>query len=317
MSGIGAAPGDVVVLVGTSKGLFALTPGPTRDSWSMAGPWFPGEEIYAAVARHPGRSQPAAGRGHQLALGAVGVPVRRPRRLVGRARSARTLAFPDDTGAAVARVWQLQPAADGAARRGLRRGRAGGAVPLRRRGRVVRLDEGLWNHPHRPQWQPGRRRAVPAHGAARPRRAGAAGRRGLGGRLLPHPRRTHVGGGQRRHRGPVPAPTRRPSSASACTRSTATPSQPDTLFLQHHWGVYRSDDFGGTWDEVGADSLPSTFGFPIVADPNRPGHGLRAAAHVRHVPVHPRRAAPGLPHHRRRRVVGRRWPTGCPRRTPT
>jgi hypothetical protein len=43
------------------------------------------------------------------------------------------------------------------------------------------------------------------------------------------------------------------------------------LFLQHHWGVYRSDDFGGQWTEIGKDSLPSTFGFPVVVDPNRPG----------------------------------------------
>ncbi len=49
------------------------------------------------------------------------------------------------------------------------------------------------------------------------------------------------------------------------------PSEPDTLFLQHHWGVYRSDDFGGRWDEIGAEDLPSTFGFPVVVDPNRPG----------------------------------------------
>jgi photosystem II stability/assembly factor-like uncharacterized protein len=35
--------------------------------------------------------------------------------------------------------------------------------------------------------------------------------------------------------------------------------------------VYRSDDFGGQWREIGADDLPSTFGFPIVADPNNPG----------------------------------------------
>src|SRR5205807_2233215 len=47
-------------------------------------------------------------------------------------------------------------------------------------------------------------------------------------------------------------------------------SEPDTLFLQHHWGVYRSDDFGGDWREIG-DGLPSTFGFPIVVHPGRPG----------------------------------------------
>src|SRR3954451_22263763 len=44
-----ASAGDVVVLVGTSKGLFALTSGPDRETWSLAGPAFIGEEIYAAA----------------------------------------------------------------------------------------------------------------------------------------------------------------------------------------------------------------------------------------------------------------------------
>ena len=33
---IEAVPGDVVVLVGTTKGLFALTAGPDRDGWQRA-----------------------------------------------------------------------------------------------------------------------------------------------------------------------------------------------------------------------------------------------------------------------------------------
>ena len=47
--GIDASAGDVVVLVGTTKGLFALASRPDRESWSLAGPWFRGEEIYAAA----------------------------------------------------------------------------------------------------------------------------------------------------------------------------------------------------------------------------------------------------------------------------
>ena len=47
------------------------------------------------------------------------------------------------------------------------------------------------------------------------------------------------------------------------------PSRPERLFLQHHFGVYRSDDFGGSWHDIGS-SLPSDFGFPIVVHPTRP-----------------------------------------------
>jgi photosystem II stability/assembly factor-like uncharacterized protein len=41
--------------------------------------------------------------------------------------------------------------------------------------------------------------------------------------------------------------------------------------MQFHDGVYRSDDAGKSWVDVGADSgLPSDFGFPVVVDPADP-----------------------------------------------
>src|SRR6188472_322930 len=46
---IDAGPGDVVVLVGTTKGLFVLSAGPDRTHWQRTGPWFPGEEVSSAV----------------------------------------------------------------------------------------------------------------------------------------------------------------------------------------------------------------------------------------------------------------------------
>jgi photosystem II stability/assembly factor-like uncharacterized protein len=41
------------------------------------------------------------------------------------------------------------------------------------------------------------------------------------------------------------------------------------MFLQFHGGVYRSDDAGETWTDVGA-GLPSDFGFPMTVDPADP-----------------------------------------------
>ena len=41
--------------------------------------------------------------------------------------------------------------------------------------------------------------------------------------------------------------------------------------MQFHDGIYRSDDAGATWVDVGTDKgLPSDFGFPIVVDPADP-----------------------------------------------
>ncbi len=47
------------------------------------------------------------------------------------------------------------------------------------------------------------------------------------------------------------------------------PSRPDTLFMQKHWDVCRSDDAGETWTEV-SGNLPSDFGFPIAVHAHEP-----------------------------------------------
>src|SRR5713101_4217100 len=47
------------------------------------------------------------------------------------------------------------------------------------------------------------------------------------------------------------------------------PSRPDTLFMQKHWDVMRSDDAAESWREV-SDNLPSDFGFPIDVHPHEP-----------------------------------------------
>src|SRR4029453_11033327 len=45
---------------------------------------------------------------------------------------------------------------------------------------------------------------------------------------------------------------------------------PDRLYLQNHWGLYRTDDAGDQWEDM-ANGVPSDFGFPIVAHPSDPG----------------------------------------------
>lgn len=42
----------------------------------------------------------------------------------------------------------------------------------------------------------------------------------------------------------------------------------DRLYLQNHWGVFRSDDSGDNWTDIGRD-LPSDFGFAVAAHPHR------------------------------------------------
>ncbi len=46
-------------------------------------------------------------------------------------------------------------------------------------------------------------------------------------------------------------------------------ARPNTLFMQLHWDVMRSDDAGESWHEV-SGNLPSDFGFPIEVHAHEP-----------------------------------------------
>jgi photosystem II stability/assembly factor-like uncharacterized protein len=46
-----------------------------------------------------------------------------------------------------------------------------------------------------------------------------------------------------------------------------SPVSPETFYMQFHGGLYRSNDAGETWNDIGADrGVPSDFGFPLVID---------------------------------------------------
>lgn len=50
---------------------------------------------------------------------------------------------------------------------------------------------------------------------------------------------------------------------------TMHPTKPDTLFMQKHWDVMRTDDAGANWHEI-SGNLPSDFGFPIAVHAHEP-----------------------------------------------
>lgn len=47
------------------------------------------------------------------------------------------------------------------------------------------------------------------------------------------------------------------------------PSKPDTLFMQKHWDVMRTDDAGESWHEI-SGNLPSDFGFVVDVHAHEP-----------------------------------------------
>ena len=260
--------GDVLLLVGTMKGLFLLHSGRSRQRWNVTGPFFPGASVYgAAYDGRNGRHRIWAGPsslhwGAELASSDD----------FGRswARSETPLVrFPAESGASLAHIWQITP------------GRADepdtlycGVQPSalfesRDAGQTWTLNMGLWNHPHRAKWAPGngglclhtvlvdparRGRLTVATSTGGVYRTDDGGRswnvknRGVRAEFLPDP---HPEFGQ-------------------CVHKIAQNStRPDRLYLQNHWGLYRSDDGGDSWLDV-ANGVPSDFGFVAGAHPRDP-----------------------------------------------
>jgi len=65
----------------------------------------------------------------------------------------------------------------------------------------------------------------------------------------------------------IPDPT---AEVGHCVHRIAMhPARPNTLFMQKHWDVMRTDDAGDSWHEVSGD-LPTDFGFPIQVHAHEP-----------------------------------------------
>ncbi|HEV8651497.1 MAG TPA: exo-alpha-sialidase [Actinomycetes bacterium] len=258
----------ILLMVGTTKGAFLFRGDADRQGFEPTGPHFPGEEIYAlAFDGRAGRSRVLAG----TASSHWGSVVRCSDDL-GRTWSdpaEGNVRFPEGTGAALARVWQLQPA--GEQRPDTVYAGVEPAALFRSddAGETFELVRGLWDHPHRPHWQPGGGGlclhtvlpdpadpdriwvAVSAAGVYRTDDGGAswqARNHGVRAGFLPDP---HPEFGQCVHK-----------VAQAAGR-------PDTLYMQSHGGLYRSDDGAESWTDI-ANGVPSDFGFPMVAHPGDP-----------------------------------------------
>jgi hypothetical protein len=64
-------------------------------------------------------------------------------------------------------------------------------------------------------------------------------------------------------------PERYPECGQCVHRIVRHPDRPDRLFLQNHWGLYRSDDSADTWNDI-AHGVPSDFGFAMAVHPHDP-----------------------------------------------
>ena len=265
---VSAKNGDVIVLVGTMKGAFVLRSNKSRKKWDVGGPYSIGSPVYAmAFDQRQGRrrlwwAQQSFQWGTVLCSSDdYGKTVTEP--------ETYSVKFPPESQLTLKNIWQITP------------GRKEdpdtlycGVEPAalfesHDAGKTWSPVEGLLNHPHRPKWVPGGggmclHTIVPD--PANPKRmmiaistAGAY--------------RTDDGGAtwQARNNG-VRAeflPDKYPEFGQCVHKVVQDGSRPERLFLQNHWGLYRSDDAGNSWKDI-ANGVPSDFGFCMAAHPHDP-----------------------------------------------
>lgn len=260
--------GDVVLLVGTMKGAFLLHSDRGRQKWQVAGPYFRGETVYAmAYDGRNGRHRIWAGV-RSFHFGAV----LRTSDDFGKnwiTPETPTIRFPEGTGASLQQIWQITPGREDEPDTLYCGVEPAALFVSRDAGRSWALVQGLFDHPHRPKWQPGagglclhtilpdpsnRERMQIAISAAGVYRTEDGGRtwqvsnRGIRAEFVPD---------------------KYPEFGQCVHKMVRHPARPERLFLQNHWGLYRSEDQGGSWKDI-AKGVPSDFGFAMVMHPHDP-----------------------------------------------
>jgi len=283
----------VRVLVGTKKGAFILTSDGTRKRWKVSGPHFAGWEIYhmkgsvvdpdriyasqtsdwfgQIIQRSDdgGKTWSTPGSSPEELKGADGMPKAESNKFVYDGLPG-THQWYDGTQHPweFKRVWHLEPSLDNPDH--VYAGVEDAALFVSRDGGKSWSElSGLRKHDTGPKWQPGAggmclhtilldptnpKRisvAISAAGAFRSDDGGDSWKPINHGLHSQH----------------IPDPT---AEVGHCVHRVAMhPSRPNTLFMQKHWDVMRSDNAGDSWTEV-SGNLSSDFGFPIDVHAHEP-----------------------------------------------
>jgi serine/threonine protein kinase len=259
--------GDFLLLLGTTKGAFLIQSNAKRTRWKIGGPYFHGQAVYAMA--YDGR-----GGQHRIWASTQGIwgTVLRSTDDFGKSWTnpqEAAIRFPNESGVSLKNIWQItlgrpdepevlycgvEPAA---------------LFETRDAGDRWSLVQGLFNHPHRHRWMPGNGglalHTIVVDPTNKQRMYVAISAGGV--------YRTDDGGknwtAQNRGIRATFMPNKYPEFGQCVHKIVMHPLRPERLFLQNHWGLYRSDDYGENWTDI-ANGVPSDFGFAMVVNPGNP-----------------------------------------------
>ncbi len=256
--------------VATRKGLFQLASDDTGKTWRVVNLSFAAEPLSMVLHDKRDGSVYAA-----LNLGHFGVKLFRSTDNAANWTQITTPAFPksDEKDApSVSMIWSLEPAGPRASD-GLWAGTIPGALFFSGdQGQSWSLNQPLWDIPSRPNWfgggydKPGIHSicvdprdpnhillAVSCAGVWRSRDKGLSWASATKGMIA----------------GYMPPERQEEPDIQDPHRMVQSPSSPDTLWIQHHSGIFVSKDCAQTWKTIPALG-PSTFGFAVAVHPARP-----------------------------------------------
>lgn len=262
-------PADkTLLMVGTVKGAFLFWSDEKRKKWRKEGPHFPGMAIYAMLHdTRQGRNRTYAAANNTFfgsslrSSDDLGKTWTDPERY--------PIRFPESSGRALAQIWQIVPSRPGESDVLYCGVEPAALFQSRDNGESWQPVEGLLNHEHQPKWQPGAGglclHTIIVDPKNKDRMLIAISAAGV--------YRTDDGGKTWRARNVgVRAqflPDKYPEFGQCVHKVVHHPGKPERLFLQNHWGLYRSDDWGDTWQDI-ANGVPSDFGFSMQMHPHDP-----------------------------------------------
>jgi hypothetical protein len=252
------------LVVGTKKGLFVLE-GEPGGEFEVTARAFAGEPVDHAIRdKRSGRFIATSSSPF------YGPKIWHTDDPSGEWAQASGVELPEGSGHALERIWVFVPGdEEGKLYAG---GDPGVLFESRDGGESWELNRGLWEHPTRKSWRPGGGGlclhsiapwpgdpsrvacAVSAAGVWLSEDGGESWEQGNDG-IVPRY---------------LPEEPAEDEQVGLCVhRLERAPKRPERMFMQFHGGVYRSDDAGESWTDIG-EELPSDFGFPIVVDPADP-----------------------------------------------